>query len=97
MLEPIDPVAPRRVTDRTPSCLLATVVVFIASPNQQPTCGGSDAPARYPDHHRQQGCGDEPIQAIHQAPVSGDEMARVLCPKPPLDRGFEEVARLSHH
>ena len=36
----------------------------------------------------------EAVKTIHQAAMAGDELARILGAKPPLDRGFEQVAGL---
>src|SRR5712691_11011181 len=104
VLAPIDPVAPRIVMARTsgaatgPERKIGTALVIATpnpfSPHQQSARGSREPAARDCDHCRDHGGRHEAIEAVHDAAMAGNDMARVLDAEPPFDRRFEQVAGL---
>src|SRR6185437_6625974 len=98
VLAPIEPVAPRMVIPRTPVAGLASdrtaLTAVMYSPYQQPPCGCSVA-ATQQSHHTPRKCrSPEPVEPIHHAAMTGNNLACILGIELTLDPGFEEVAEL---
>src|SRR5438552_10234678 len=72
------------------------------SPHRQPTLSPHHEPARWrfepaagePDECRDGGRRYKAVEAIHQSPMAGDQMAGILGPEAAFERGFEQVASL---
>ena len=60
----------------------------------KPRAGAADPLTNDADEERGKGGDQEPVEAIHQSAMAGNEMARILRAETPLDRGFEQVAGL---
>src|SRR5581483_11845460 len=101
VLAPIEPVAPSNVTLRAARAGEACVRAFgaaaiIGSPYEQSLRRGVSAGAQHTEYRADEGGGKKSIQPIHQAAVTGDQMARVFDLEFTLDGGFAEVSQLRH-
>src|SRR6266511_1236305 len=100
VLAPIEPVAPSSVTVRSTkagaglSGFTRNVCDFIASPYQQTPPWRLESAAQQPDQGGEERSGDETVEAIHQAAVSRNELARILRPESALEGRLEQVAGL---
>src|SRR5215467_13941561 len=100
VLAPIEPVAPKMVIERTAGMAAradldsGTALVIASSgflsPHQKSARRRRHAAAR--DDGRRH----ESVEPVHDAAVSGNDMACVLDAEPPLDRRLEQVAGLRH-
>src|SRR4030081_3083941 len=97
VLSPIEPVAPRTVTARTPDAaalLLRNGTGLIFSPNHKPAADAIRASPQKPENRRQDDGGHESVEAVQQTAMPGNDVAGILDAEPPFDRGFEEIAEL---
>src|SRR3954452_23493943 len=100
VLSPMEPVAPRTVTDRTADAaalLLRNGTALIFSPNHKTAADAIGAAAQEPNNRRHGDGGHKSIQTVQQPAMTGNDLAGILDAKAPLDRGFEEVAELRNH
>src|SRR5581483_3192241 len=101
VLAPIDPVAPSNVTLRDAcagdACMRAFgAAAIISSPYEQSLCGGLRSGTEHTEYRADERGGKETVEPIHQAAVTGDQMACILGTKPALDGGFGDVSGLGH-
>src|SRR6202012_4896624 len=95
VLSPIEPVAPRTVTDRTAEAaalLLRNGTALIASPNHKTASDAIGAAAEKAENRRHDDGCNKSVQAVQEAAMAGNDVARILHAEPPLHRGFEEIA-----
>src|SRR5580692_2565760 len=70
--------------------------VRTCSPLKEPACDKRPFPVESRDQRRERRRGDEGVKPIHQAAVPRNEVARVLNPEAPLQRGFEQIAEFGN-
>src|SRR2546423_14211897 len=97
VLSPIEPVAPRTVTDRTADAaalLLRNGTALIFSPNHKTAADAIDTTPQEPKNSsHNDGC-NKPVQTIQQPAMAGNDVAGILDAKTPLPGGLEEIAEL---
>src|SRR3954447_14737222 len=97
VLSPIEPVAPRTVTERTAEAaalLLRKGTALISSPNHKTAADAIGAAPQKPETRRHQHGRDKAIQPIQQPAMAGNDLARILDAEAPLYRGLEQIAKL---
>src|SRR5580692_6506240 len=97
VLSPIDPVAPRTDTLRTADAaalLLRNGTALIFSPNHKTAADAIHAAAQKPENRRHDHRGDEPVEAIEQSAMAGNDVAGVLDAETPFHSGFKQIAEL---
>src|ERR1700687_1781354 len=97
VLSPIEPVAPRTVTERTADAaalLLRKGTALMSSPNHKTAADAIHAAPQKAKNRSHDDCGDEAVETIHQPAMPGNQVAGVLDAEPPLHRGFEEITEL---
>ncbi len=96
---PIEPVAPSRTRRFGAPAPRGMDVKSKSSPNspfKQSRRDPRPLGSRPGDRRRERRRYDEAVEPIHQAPMAGNEAARILHPRAALHRRFEEIARLRH-
>src|SRR5271169_1272331 len=66
------------------------------SPLKQSACHIAALGMQNGDQSGEEGCCGEGVEPIHQSAVAGNEAARILDAETPLERGFEQIAKLGH-
>src|SRR5512142_1877829 len=97
VLSPIEPVAPRTVTERTADAaalLLRKGTALMSSPNHKTAADAIHAAPQKTKNRGHNDRGDEAVKTIHQPAMPGNQVAGVLDAEPPLHRGLEEIAKL---
>src|SRR5438445_13080609 len=97
VLSPIEPVAPRTVTVRTADAvalLLRSGTALISSPNHKTAPDAIRAAPHKTENRGHQNRRDESIQAVQQAAMAGNDVARLLHAEPSPHRGLDEHATL---
>src|SRR5438094_2499626 len=97
VLSPIEPVAPRTVTDRTADAaalLLRNGTALIFSPNHKTAADAIGTTPQEPKNSsHNDGC-DKPVQTIQQPAMTGNDVAGILDAETPLHGRLEEIAEL---
>src|SRR5690242_14801342 len=95
VLAPIEPVAPRMVMLRSAEeARLSTSPIgtlLRISPHQQSARRRLEAAAHKPDQSGDDRRRRKTVEAVHQAPVTGNELARILGAEAALQHRFEDV------
>src|SRR6516165_6789382 len=102
VLAPIEPVAPSKVTLRSPFAgaeradRVPRWSGFIGSPYQQTAARCLETAADNTDERGDRASGDKAVEAIHQASMPGNEAPGVLGAEPAFKKGFEQISTLRH-
>src|SRR5882757_3705898 len=97
VLSPIEPVAPRTLTERTAEAaalLLRKGTALISSPNHKTAANAIRAAPQNAENRRHDDRCDKAVEPIQQPAMARNDLARILDAEAPLYRGFEQIAKL---
>src|SRR4030081_221119 len=97
VLSPIEPVAPRTVTERTAKAaalLLRKGTALMSSPNHKTAADAIGATPQKSENRRDDHRGHEPVETVQQAAMAGNDVAGILDAETPFHRGFKQIAKL---